>query len=129
MSETTIQQRVIRTLSFLTGDGDNTYGWEPDDDAWVIPMIQRKMDEGYVFWIIRRNPIRELKLRTADEAKFTRSIIIKDNDARILFEQGRIGLVASGVVDRGDMIREGRARTAEEAVANDTVAHRPSRGG
>ena len=120
----------IRTLSFLTGDGDTTYGWTADDDAWIIPMIQKKMDEGYVFWIVKRNPLREARLRTADEAKETRSVVIKDADARQLFEQGRIGIVAQPVGERQEeMVRERRARNAQEAATNDTVAHRQARGG
>jgi hypothetical protein len=128
--ESASSDRVIRTCSFLSLDGDNTYGWDANDDQWVIPMIQKKMDEGYSFWIIRRGPTREVKLRTADEAKLTREIIIKDGDARILFEQGRIGIVSQPVSQRNEeFVRERTARTAEEAAANDTIAHRPARGG
>ena len=131
MSETQVRPlSEVRTLSFLTGDGDLTFGWEANDDRWVIPMIQKKMDEGYVFWIIRRNPMREVKVRTAQEAEETRNIIIKDADARILFEQGRIGLVRNTVAGRdAELIRERRARSAEDAARSDTVAHRPARGG
>ena len=128
MSETL--ERTFRTLSFLTGDGDTTYGWDSADDAWVLPMIQSKIDAGYVFWIVKRNPLREIKLRMAEDARDTRSVIIRDGDARILFEQGRIGLLAQTVAGRTEeMVSERRARTAEEAVSHDTVAHRPMRGG
>lgn len=130
MLETATQPSDLRTLSFLTGDGDTTYGWTAADDAWVIPMIQKKMDEGYVFWIVRHNPLREARLRTAAEAADSRSVIIKDADARQLFEQGRIGIVSQPVRDRQDQTtRERRAVTAEEAASSDTVAHRPARGG
>lgn len=129
MSET-LPKSLFRTLSFLSGDGDSTYGWEAKDDVWVIPMIQKKMDEGYVFWIIKRNPFREAKLRHAEEAKDTRNVIIKDADARILFEQGRIGLVMNPVAERTEEVtRERRARSAEEAASHDTVAHQQARGG
>jgi hypothetical protein len=120
----------IRTLSFLTEHGDNTYGWEAKDDEWVIPMIQRKMDEGYVFWIVQRNPMREVRLRRPEESLRERSIIIKDNDARILFEQGRIGVVSqTPEEDAATSERLRRATSAVDAAANDTVAHRPPRGG
>lgn len=120
----------FRTLSFLSGAGDSTYGWEAKDDSWVVPMIQKKMDEGYTFWIVKKNPVREARLRTAEEAKDTRHIIIKDADARILFEQGRIGIVTNTVAGRSDeLVQERRARTAEEAASHDTVAHRQARGG
>jgi len=112
MSETSEPDvSTIRTLSFLTGDGDTTYGWESADDPWVLPMIQAK-------------------LRLAAEAKSARSILIKDDDARILFEQGRIGLMAQSVAQRSEeLVSERRARSAEEVVSHDTLAHRPMRGG
>lgn len=124
MSET--MAPPIHTLSFLTGDGDNTYGWEATEDEWVIPMIQKKMDEGYVFWVVRRHPRGEVRLRRAQDALPAREVIVKDDDARILFEQGRIGIVSQPPTEAE---RERRATSAADAAANDTVAHRQPRGG
>jgi hypothetical protein len=121
---------MTRTFSFLSGDGDNVYGWDPADSEWVIPMIQKKLDEGYTFWIVKGLRQRQTKLRTAADARDLRSVIIKDPDARQLFEQGRIGIVARPVEGRDDEYRlERRAASAEEVAANDTVAHRAHRGG
>jgi hypothetical protein len=124
MSET--MAPPIRTLSFLTGDGDNTYGWEEKDDEWVIPMIQKKMDEGYVFWIVRRPAEAAVRLRQARDALPLRSILIKDDASRILFEQGRISMVSQ---DSAEVVRERLATSAADAAANDTVAHRRPAGG
>jgi hypothetical protein len=129
----TVAEVQPRTFSFLSGDGDNVYGWDAADNDWVIPMIQKKLDEGYTFWIVRRslNPrARPSKLRTAADARDLRSVIIKDPDARQLFEQGRIGIVARPVDGREDEFRlERRAESAEDVAANDSVAHRAHRGG
>jgi hypothetical protein len=121
---------AVRTFTFLSGDGDNVYGWDAADNPWVIPMIQKKLDEGFTFWIVKQNQTRAVRLRRADDAREIRSVTVKDPDARQLFEQGRIGIVARPVDGRDDEYRlERRARSAEEVADNDTVAHRPLRGG
>ena len=130
MSETL--EHPVRTFSFLSGDGDNTYGWEARNDEWVIPMIPKKMDEGYVFWIVRKTEERErqVRLKKASDTLPARSVIIRDEDARLLFEQGMIGVVARPVEGRSDQfVMERRARSAREAAENDTVAHRQGVGG
>lgn len=119
MSET--MAPAIRTLSFLTGDGDNTYGSEEKDDEWVIPMIRRKMDEGYVFWIVRRPAEAAVRLRRVEDAVPLRSILLKDDIARILIEQGRIGIVSQPQPEVSERVRS--ADDAADAAANDTVAH------
>lgn len=121
---------VFRTLSFLNGMGDTTIGWTPNNDEWIIPLIRQKMLDGYDFWIIRRDPVREVKIRNATEATLTHEVIMKDDVARELIEQGRIGIVAAPAPGRRpEVVMERRAGTPEEAVAADTVAHRPLRGG
>lgn len=120
----------IRTTSFLSGQGDTTFGWDASDDNWVIPMIQQKMNEGYTFWITRRNPVREARLRTVSDLGDARQVTIKDDSARQLFEQGRIGIIAAAPGERqAETVLERRADNAREAAENDTIAHRAGRGG
>lgn len=148
--------KPIRCITFLDASGDTTLGWEPADAEWVLPMIQKKIDEGYSFWILKPGPVVQ-KIRRVSEltANDRREVIVKDTDARILLEQGRIGIVSRPAAappprqgdpaEPGDMPRArarpaaaaaegeretvGRARTAEEVANNDTVAHKPLRGG
>lgn len=117
---------TIRIMDVMDGAGHTSFGWDVEDDVWVLPMVRRKMDQGYVFWIVKRNPLREVHLERIEDLRDNRHVIIRDNDARQLFEQGRIGLVAPVA---GDAETQRRARTPEEAVSNDTVAHRPLRAG
>ena len=101
------------------------------DDEWVIPMIQRKMDEGWVFWIVQRNPLREEQLRRVEDIGPNRHVIIRDRAARELFEQGRIGLADTNADTRRDDQggRPRRTTSAREAARSDTVAHPPLAGG
>ena len=117
--------QTIRTLRFMDGQGHSSFGWDPENDHWVLPMIRKKMAEGYVFWVVRRpGPLRqlqEIRLTSVDEIGNDRHVIIHDDDARELFEQGRIGLVP----DTDETLERVRtAESAEDAAANDTIAHR-----
>lgn len=116
----------VRIMRIMGRSGHLSIGWDEEDDRWMLPLIRKKMDEGYVFWIIRRRPLREVRLERIEDIGQNRNILVLDDTARELFEQGRIGLVSD--IDEDDVV-ERRARTAEEVVANDTVAHRPLRGG
>jgi hypothetical protein len=118
---------MIRTMNLMDETGHTSFGWDAADDAWVLPMIRKKMAEGFVFWIVKRNPLREIRLERAEDVTDTRHVIIRDGDARKLFEEGRIGLAAVDDDDEIQTVR--RARTPEEVASNDTVAHRGLRGG
>jgi hypothetical protein len=107
-------------------EGDTSFQWDATDDNWVLPMIRQKMEEGYTFWVIKRNPLREEEADSADDIGDARTVIIRDTDARRLFEQGHIRMMRPG--DR-PVEATTRARNAEQAVAADTVAHAPLRGG
>lgn len=119
---------TTRTMALMDATGHTSFGWDETDDTWVLPMIRAKMAEGYVFWIVRRNPLREVQLERVEDLRDSRHVIIRDAAAQELFEQGRIGLVR-GDENEEDHEQVRRARTAEEAVANDTVGHRALRGG
>ena len=118
--------RSRRVMQVLDQQGHTSFGWDAEDDQWVLPMIRRKMDEGYVFWIVQRRPLREVQLTRVEDIGENRHVIIRDEVARTLFEQGRIGLAQDDDVEV-ETVR--RAHTPEEVVANDTVAHRGLRGG
>jgi hypothetical protein len=128
MSETIT--KTFHSTRELGPEGHVSYAWDADDDEWMLPLIRQKMADGYVFWIVKRNPLREEQLRNVEDVADSRHVIIRDEAARQLFEDGHIALVAEGE-DFNDLPEQhfGRARTPEEAVAADTVSHRPLRGG
>ncbi len=117
---------ATRVMHLMDESGDTSLGWDPEDDEWVLPMIRRKMEAGYAFWIVKRNPLREVLVQRVEELRETRHVIIKDDESRDLFEHGQIGIADTGDTD---LEVERRATTAEEVVENETVAHRPLRGG
>lgn len=124
MSATTIEP--TRVIHMMDESGHTSLGWDPQDDEWILPVIRKKMADGYAFWIVRRDPLREVLLERVEDLGETRHVIIRDEDSRDLFEKGRIGIVTA---DDEMLETVGRATTAEEVVRNETVAHRPLRGG
>jgi hypothetical protein len=121
--------RTYHTTIGLDRTGHSTWAWAASDSSWIIPLIKAKMDQGYEFWIVKQEPLREERLVNLSDLHQDRHVIMRDPVARELFEQGRISMVADADDDEGDLEVTGRARTAEEVVANDTLAHRPQRGG
>lgn len=132
MPDIGLAQPAIRTLDFLDQTGHTAFGWDAADDEWVLPLIQSKMDQGYNFWIVKPkrlgNGVTERQIRKVSQVGPTRRVMIHDEDARKLFEGGRIGMHVKARAE-DDYVFERRARTAREAVENDTIAHRAPRGG
>lgn len=50
---TTTQQEFTPSITFLNMSGDVTISWRDDEKAKVAEMVERKMKEGYSFFIIR----------------------------------------------------------------------------
>jgi hypothetical protein len=131
MSETMMR---VRTNSAMGREGHITFGWEKADDEWVEKMIQKKMSEGHVFWIVRSSPMREERLTRVKDINDDRHVVIRDPDARKLFEQGKIGIMerprgAAQADDDKTIEPMRRAASAAEAARSDTVSHAQARGG
>lgn len=121
------QKTTRRRMAMMDESGHMTWSWDEANDEQVIPAIQRLMDNGYVFWIVRRDPLREDELEADEinELRENRHIIIKNEDFAELMRAGVMRLTN----DDADLTRERRATDAADAAANDTVAHRPLRAG
>lgn len=133
MPDIGIAAPTIRSMDILDQTGHTALGWEEGDDEWVIPLIRLKMQQGFVFWIVRRaregTGAREVQLRRVEQIGPTRRVIIKDPDARRLFDQGRIGLHVGPGSSPDEYVFERRAVTPEEVARNHTVAQRRMAGG
>lgn len=117
-----------------TQTGDITLGWTEDQAAMMIEVLQKKMDEGYTFFI-QDETGRDVRLRQIGDLK-SRSITIGDREAELLIRQGRIGIVdvSTMVIDSDDNQKTAkpsgrRAKTAHEAATAHTVATRKMGGG
>lgn len=112
-------------MAVMDESGHVTWSWEEENHERIVSVIQRMMDDGYVFWIVKRNPLREEELEDIEDLATNRHVIIKDDDFRELAEAG----VLYRTRDEATLTQERRTTDAHEAAVNDTVAHRPLRGG
>jgi len=121
----------VRATTILNQEGDQTIVWTEDRDDEMEAIIQKKMDEGMVFFVVEPRffgllPSKKTELTDAAEAKKHRALAIRDEDfARFC------GLDGADVVKTPDAkvktVR--KAKTAKEAAANQTVGVQPRKGG
>lgn len=122
--DATILPRRIH-MAEMGEEGHLTWAWDEQNHERVVGIIQRMMDDGYVFWIVKRDPLREEELEDIEDLTNNRHVVIKDDDFRELVEAG----VLYRTRDDATLTQERRTEDAREAAVNDTVAHRPLRGG
>ena len=112
--------------------GDLTLAWSQEQAAMMEEVIQKKMDEGYTFFV-KDDEGRELRLRAIADLQGRNAVQIGDRDAEALIRQGKIG-----IVDVADMIETDsevtktptrRTKSAREAAQSNTVATRRMGGG
>lgn len=134
MPDGTLVTPAVRLMVNLDQMGHTVLGWDAADDDWVIPLIRRKMEQGFTFWGVRlvgRGPgTREVRLRRVEQVGPTRRVLVHDPDAQALFNEGRIGLHVNPGPEGEFVFERGRRITdPAEAAREDTVAMRPTRGG
>jgi hypothetical protein len=125
MSET-MERTRRRTMALMDESGHMTWTWDEDNDEQIIPQIERMMAEGYVFWIVKRDPLREEELDDIGDLRVNRHVVIRNEDFRELMNAGVLRLARH---DTAPLDQDRRAATPREVASNDTVAHRPLRGG
>jgi hypothetical protein len=120
-----------RSLTLLNATGDITLTWTPDRDGEFKAMIEKKMQEGWSFFIVKPAMFglvkRTVALANTDDIGENRTVILKDKDAEALFLKG--GVEITTIRDLNKIDTDRRSKDPEEVVNNHTVAVRPLRGG
>lgn len=125
---------AVRLSFTLDQTGHTVFGWDAENDDWVIPLIRRKMEQGFTFYAVRivgRGPgTRERRLTKVEQIGPTRRVLVHDPDAQKLFNEGRIGLRVEPAGENEFVFERGRRITdPDEAAREDTMSMRASRGG
>lgn len=114
----------------LDQSGDITFAWEPANDEAVAAMIQKKMDQGVRFFIIKPYEGTAIEI-TKIEDIVGRELHVHDEDFGKLLTDGNAGILARA----GTALRDGainlvqRVTDAATAVRSDTIAMRQPQGG
>ncbi len=120
-----------RSLIFLDQTGDTTIVWDEDTDDKMIAIIQRKMDEGFVFYIVKPTLIpmirRTVKAKSIKQIRDAGSVLIRDEALEKLFLAGSISTASAAADDAIEPLR--KAESANDVATNHAVAVRPAKGG
>jgi hypothetical protein len=117
---------VSRALTFLNEQGDLTITWEEAQDEKMESIIQKKMDEGFVFFIIKPRARKKTELTSVKDAFAKRTVYIKDEDISKFIEEGH-GTVVKTPETSAETVRRGK--TAKEVASSESVGMRQRRGG
>lgn len=119
-------------MRLLDETGDTAITWAEPDDVDVLTYIQKKMDEGYVFFVERPRAVRAFmkrkKINDVSEVK-ERKLIVADTQANDLALEGKITLTTLKYAGGDDVATVKKATTAKEVATSRTIATRPLRGG
>lgn len=117
-------------ITFLNCLGDVTITWNEDEDTKMKEHIQKMLDEGHVFFIIKRRCfIFKDKVVVDNVSDITdKSLIIRDDKlASILLDVKSGKTVKQEKEDNYDVVKA--SIKAEEIVKSEAVCIRPAKGG
>lgn len=127
---------TLRAITMLNERGDTTIVWTSDRDDEMERVIEKKMAEGCIFYLIDPRFGTREKLRHAPDANKHRMLAIPDDDfanfvgAPIDPAFGAETHTAAAVPTPDAPIKNARrARTAKEVATGESVGVRPRRGG
>lgn len=118
-------------MVLFNGTGDVAITWKEDDDVEILTMIEEKMKQGYIFFIMEEKffKIRKRKkiIRDANEIGPERKVFLDDKHAEELHRVGKVEVVK--LSEPKQTLGGRRAKTKEEVAKNTTAAFRPVAGG
>jgi hypothetical protein len=121
-----------RFLVLLNNIGDVCISWEADQDTELLTYIQKKIDAGFIFFILDRSFFslvkRKKAIKSVNEIGKDRKVYLDDADAEVLANSNKITI--NGLVNTQTVESVKRAKTAQEVVSSGSaIAVRPARGG
>jgi hypothetical protein len=114
---------MARTVSLLCSLGDITISWDAVNDAAVLPVIQKMIDNKVRFFILKKT--KQMEVTKITQPADSRKIVIPDKSLQGLFASGLLTLGSLLVAETTGEV----ARTPEEVMANDTIATQAVAGG
>ena len=116
------------SLTFLNCYGDLTITWEEKDSAKMESRIQKLLDKGFQFFIIKKRfmlPSKKVKLSSLRELR-KNEITAKDETIFELFSKMDIDVVRDET-DNYDVIKS--SEKSEEIVKCEVICSKPAVGG
>lgn len=137
-------QNLAPSITFLNMSGDVTISWRPEEKLKVADMVERKMKEGYSFFIVSdplspTPPGRKREVQNGGDlykdgvgaVRINPSVngkVLADEELARAMDAGIIYVTRNAEAPAQQRTKR-RAKTAEEVVDHQTVAVRPVQGG
>lgn len=133
-----------RSIIFLNMTGDIQITWDEQNEDAILALVEKKMQEGYSFFILKPRALgllgkKKVALESIEDARKAGSVVVPDALAEKVMakldDEDLEATVAAGkarVTSRSkvvDIDTARRAKTAQEAVSNPSVAVRRVVGG
>lgn len=111
----------MKHMILLNGTGDVTIGWEEDKNIQMKNMINQKLKDGCVFFIIEKKCwglfSSKLKIRSAADIKGN-EIIIADNSLVKMFKDG---MISAGKTPKMGYKTSKYTSDPDEIINNNTI--------
>lgn len=120
---------MTSSMTLLDSTGDTTIVWDEDTEQKMLEIIDKKMSEGFIFYLVKPSkiplmPSRQVRAKKLAEIKSAGAVVIRDEALEALFRDGAIATTKSTGFET-----VGRAKSATEVVKGHSVGVRPQRGG
>ncbi len=128
IADSTTRYVPSRSMTLLGSFGDIELAWDEESDDLLRATIQKKMDEGVTFFLVKEPSIipriRRTKVKVLDDIKNNR-VSVRDADVIKLLDCEGVQLSRSG----SKIVASGIIRDAAIAAKSHTVATPRHRGG
>jgi len=134
-AEAVLDEANVRSLTIMNLSGDSTLVWAPANDALMHEIIQKKLDEGFVFHILEERfvkllPARRVRVTDVAQAMASRKLVMADELFASIVGQGSVQLVRTP--DKPGGLTAGgtrRSTDAAEIASRQSVGVRQLAGG
>lgn len=83
----------MASMTLLNGTGDVTITWTAENEESMKALIEKKIKDGYSFFVVEKIfgiiP-HKTRVTSIDQVKLGSKLLLQDNDALRLFEEGKI---------------------------------------
>lgn len=118
-------------MVLLNRTGDVAISWEDPQDVEVLTFIQRKIDEGYVFFIVESSFFslmkRKKRLTDVNDVPRARTVYLDDAEAERLEGLNKLTVTRTKVAKGAKSTR--KATSAREVAENRSYGVRPAYAG
>ena len=125
-----MKKNNTRSITFLNCFGDVTLTWEEAEDEKMKTHIQKLIDEGHMFFIIKKKMLcfnKEVQIGGAKEITDNKVLVKDDKIAGILLDVKNAKLAGKSKDDSYDVVKG--SNDPKEIVKGQAVCARPARGG